>query len=58
MEIKECVHKGITPYVSEQSRYGVGFVKKTGITTREFSFDKFVYDKGHGHVCEFGGQEA
>lgn len=46
MEIKECVHKGITPYVSEQSRYGAGFVKKTGIPTREFSFDKFVYDKG------------
>ena len=45
MEIKECVDNGITPYVPEQSRYGAGWVKKTGIPTREFSSDKFVYDK-------------
>ena len=45
MEIKECVDNGITPYVPEQSRYGVGWVKKTGIPTREFASDKFVYDK-------------
>ncbi len=36
-EIKECVDNGITPYVPEQSRYGAGWVKKTGIPTREFS---------------------
>lgn len=29
--------------VPEQSRYGAGWVKK--IPTREFSIDKFVYDK-------------
>jgi len=46
MEIKECVDNGVTPYVPEQNRYGVGFVKKTGIPTREFHSDKFVYDKG------------
>jgi transposase len=46
MEIKECVDNGITPYVPEQSRYGVGWVKKTGIPTRGFASDKFVYDKG------------
>jgi transposase len=45
MEIKECVDNGITPYVPEQSRYGVGLVKKTGIPTREFASDKFVYDE-------------
>jgi transposase len=45
MEIKECVDNGVTPYVPEQSRYGVGWVKKTGIPTREFSSDRFVYDK-------------
>src|SRR4030042_2517424 len=44
--IKECVDNGITPYVPEQSRYGVGWVKKTGIPTREFSSDRFVYDRG------------
>ncbi len=46
MEIKECVDNGIMPYVPEQSRHGAGWVKKTGIPTREFSSDKFVYDKG------------
>ncbi|HKM60270.1 MAG TPA: IS5/IS1182 family transposase, partial [Candidatus Bathyarchaeia archaeon] len=46
MEIKECVDNGITPYVPEQNRWGAGWVKKTGIPTREFSSDKFVYDKG------------
>jgi transposase len=46
MEIKECVDNGITPYVPEQSRWGAGWVKKTGIPTREFASDKFVYDKG------------
>jgi transposase len=45
MEIKECVDNGITPYVPEQNRHGAGWVKKTGIPTREFSSDKFVYDK-------------
>jgi transposase len=46
MEIKECVDNGVTPYVPEQNRWGAGWVKKTGIPTREFSSDKFVYDKG------------
>jgi len=55
MEIKECVDNGITPYVPEQSRYGVGLVKKTGVPTREFSSDKFVYDKETDtHVCPAG----
>jgi transposase len=46
MEIKECVDNGITPYVPEQNRWGAGWVKKTGIPTRKFSSDRFVYDKG------------
>jgi hypothetical protein len=46
MEIKECVDNGVTPYVPEQKRHGAGWVKKTGIPTREFSSDKFVYDRG------------
>jgi transposase len=55
MEIKECVDNGITPYVPEQSRYGAGWVKKTGIPTREFSSDKFVYDKDTDtFVCPAG----
>ena len=55
MEIKECVDNGIVPHVPEQSRYGVGWVKKTGIPTREFSSDKFVYDKGSDtFVCPSG----
>ena len=54
-EIKECVDNGITPYVPEQSRYGAGWVKKTGIPTREFSSHKFVYDKGTDtFVCPAG----
>ncbi len=54
-EIKECVDNGITPYVPEQSRYGAGWVKKTGIPTREFSSNKFVYDKGTDtFVCPAG----
>jgi len=55
MEIKECVDNGIVPYVPEQNRYGAGWVKKTGIPTREFSSDKFVYDKGTDtFVCPAG----
>ena len=55
MEIKECVDNGVTPYVPEQSRWGAGWVKKTGISTREFSSDKFVYDKGTDtFVCPAG----
>jgi hypothetical protein len=50
MEIKECVDNGVTPYVPEQNRHGVGWVKKTGIPRREFSSDKLVYDKATGHV--------
>jgi hypothetical protein len=45
MEIKECVDNDVTPYVPEQNRWGAGWVKKTGIPTREFASDKFVYDK-------------
>jgi transposase len=55
MEIKECVDNGITPYVPEQNRWGAGWVKKTGIPTREFSSDKFVYDKDTDtFVCPAG----
>lgn len=34
VQIKDCVDRGITPYVPEQNRYGVGFVKKKGVPTR------------------------
>ncbi|MGA2876733.1 MAG: IS1182 family transposase [Nitrososphaerales archaeon] len=46
VEIKKCVDDGITPYVPEQNRYGVGFVKRMGIPSRDFHVDKFFYDKG------------
>ena len=57
IQIKECVDNGITPYVPEQNRYGVGFVKKKGVPTREFHVDKFVYDKGTDtFVCPAGNK--
>ena len=55
VEIKECVDNGITPYVPEQNRYGVGAVKKKGVPAREFYSDKFAYDKGTDtFVCPAG----
>jgi hypothetical protein len=58
-EIEKCVDNGIMPYVPEQSRYGGGLVKKTGIPMREFSSDKFVYDKSaDAHVCSAGKRLA
>ncbi len=55
IQIKDCVDNGITPYVPEQNRYGVGFVKKKGIPTREFHSDRFTYDLGTDvFVCPAG----
>jgi hypothetical protein len=55
VQIKDCVENGITPYVPEQNRYGVGFVKKRGVPTREFHSDKFFYDQGTDtFVCPSG----
>ena len=45
VEIKKCAHNGITPYVPEQNRYGVGLVKRTDIPSRDFHSDKFVYER-------------
>jgi hypothetical protein len=45
VEIKKCVDDGITPYVPEQNRYGVGFVKRMGIPSRDFHIDKFFYGR-------------
>jgi transposase len=57
VQIKDCVDSGITPYVPEQNRYGVGFVKKKGVPTREFHVDKFVYDLGtDAFVCPAGNK--
>jgi transposase len=57
VQIKDCVDSGITPYVPEQNRYGVGFVKKKGVPTREFHVDKFVYDLGTDtYVCPAGNK--
>jgi transposase len=57
VQIKDCVDNGIIPYVPEQSRYGVGFVKKKGVPTREFHVDKFVYDLGTDtFVCPAGNK--
>jgi transposase len=44
IQIKDCVDSGITPYVPEQNRYGVGFVKRKGVPTRDFHVDKFAYN--------------
>ena len=44
VQIKDCVDSGITPYVPEQNRYGVGFVKRKGVLTRDFHVDKFAYN--------------
>jgi hypothetical protein len=55
VQIKDCVDSGITPYVPEQNRYGVGFVKRKGVPTREFHVDKFAYNvKTDTFVCPAG----
>ena len=55
LEIKKCVDNGVTPYVPEQNRYGVGFVKRMGIPSRDFHCDRFVYDKdGDEFLCPAG----
>jgi len=55
IQIKDCVDRGITPYVPEQNRYGVGFVKRKGVPAREFHVDRFVYDVGtDAFVCPAG----
>jgi transposase len=57
VQIKDCVDSGIIPYVPEQNRYGVGFVKRKGVPTREFHVDKFVYDVGTDtFVCPAGNK--
>jgi transposase len=57
VQIKDCVDSGIIPYVPEQNRYGVGFVKKKGVPAREFHVDKFVYDMGTDtFVCPAGNK--
>ena len=57
VQIKDCVDSGIIPYVPEQNRYGVGFVKKKGVPAREFHVDKFVYDVGTDtFVCPAGNK--
>ena len=57
VQIKDCVDSGITPYVPEQNRYGVGFVKRKGVPTREYHVDKFVYDVGtDAFVCPAGNK--
>jgi len=57
VQIKDCVDSGIIPYVPEQNRYGVGFVKKKGVPAREFHVDMFVYDVGtNTFVCPAGNK--
>ncbi len=57
VQIKDCVDNDIIPYVPEQNRYGVGFVKRKGVPTREFHVDKFVYDVGTDTFVCPGGNE-
>jgi transposase len=55
VQIKDCVDSGITPYVPEQNRYGVGFVKRKGVPTRGFHVDNFVYNMERDtFVCPAG----
>jgi transposase len=57
VQIKDCVDNDIIPYVPEQNRYGVGFVKRKGVPAREFHVDKFVYDVGTDtFVCPAGNK--
>ena len=57
VQIKDCVDNGIIPYVPEQNRYGVGFVKRKGVPTREYHVDKFIYDMGTDtFVCPAGNK--
>ena len=56
-EIKKCVDCGITPYVPSPLKYAAGPVKKTGVPTREFYADRFVYDKcSDSYVCPAGSK--
>ena len=56
-DIKECVDAGITPYVPRPFKYGAGPARKTGIPTREFYGDRFVYDEsGDEYVCPAGNR--
>ena len=57
VQIKDCVDNGVIPYVPEQNRYGVGFVKRKGVPTREFHVDRFLYDLGTDtFVCPSGNK--
>lgn len=57
VQIKDCVDNGVVPYVPEQNRYGVGFVKRKGVPTREFHVDRFLYDMGTDtFVCPGGNK--
>ena len=58
-EIKKCVDCGIIPYVPSPLKYAAGPVKKTGVPTREFYADRFVYDKcSDVYVCPAGNKLA
>jgi transposase len=55
VQIKDCVDSEITPYVPEQNRYGVGFVKRKGVPTRDFHVDKFAFNVDRDtFVCPAG----
>jgi transposase len=56
-EIKKCVDCGIVPYVPHPLKYAAGPVKKTGVPTREFYADKFIYDgSSDTYVCPAGNR--
>ena len=56
-EIKKCVDAGVIPYVPKPLKYGAGPVKKTGVPTRGFYGDRFVYDEGSDeYVCPAGSR--
>ena len=57
VQIKDCVDNGVIPYVPEQNRYGVGFVKRKGVPTRDFHVDKFNYNlEMDTFVCPAGNK--
>jgi transposase len=56
-EIKKCVDAGVIPYVPRPDRHGAGPARKTGVPTREFYGDRFVYDEiGDEYVCPAGSR--
>jgi len=54
-EVARCVEEGITPYVPRPDSYARGRGPRSGVPTREYRGDRFIYDEGRdAYVCPAG----